>query len=33
MAKTVADQFAEICKFARNNDPLRGDFASNSNPS
>ncbi len=21
------------CKFARNNDPLRGDFASNSNPS
>jgi hypothetical protein len=24
---------AEGCKFARNNDPLRGDFASNSNPS
>ena len=21
------------CKFARNNDPLRGDFASNSDPS
>jgi len=24
---------ANSCKFARNNDPLRGDFASNSNPS
>ena len=24
---------ALLCKFARNNDPLRGDFASNSNPS
>jgi hypothetical protein len=24
---------ALICKFARNNDPLRGDFASNSDPS
>ena len=22
-----------VCKFARNNDPLRGDFASNSDPS
>ena len=25
--------FALECKFARNNDPLRGDFASNSDPS
>jgi hypothetical protein len=24
---------ANYCKFARNTDPLRGDFASNSDPS
>jgi hypothetical protein len=28
-----AENEADACKFARNNDPLRGDFASNSNPS
>ena len=25
--------FVSVCKFARNNDPLRGDFVSNSDPS
>jgi len=30
--EALAETFP-ACKFARNNDPLRGDFASNSNPS
>jgi transposase len=36
--KGIGPEFAAIlwsegCKIARNNDPLRGDFASNSDPS
>ena len=32
-AKRIDTPAGTVCKFARNNDPLRGDFASNSNPS
>ena len=31
--KEAAESAGLRCKFARNNDPLRGDFASNSDPS